>query len=132
MNKPPHWITETGARPTSQVVGHSIHEKHCSSGPIPAPLTAHSGTGKTWSAKQLCYCMAAALLKDDAPNKVPIFISAQGLARMMRGKKQEKGNLIQKYIVHSPHGGQNGVPEMLLEAYKNRTAILILDGLVSE
>ena len=99
---------------------------------MPAPLTAHSGTGKTWSAKQLCHCMAAALLKDDAPNKVPIFISAQELARMMRGKKQEKGNLIQKYIVHSPHGGHNGAPEMLLEAYKNRTAILILDGLVSE
>ena len=76
--------------------------------------------------------MAAALLKDDAPNKVPIFISAQGLARMMRGKKQEKGNLIQKYIVNSSDGGQNGVPEMLLKAYNNRAAILILDGLVSE
>ena len=51
---------------------------------------------------------------------------------MMRGKKGMKGNLIQKYIINSSHGGRNGVQKMLLGAYKKRTAVLILDGLVRE
>ena len=76
--------------------------------------------------------MAAALLEDAAPIRVPIFISAQELARMMRGNQETKGNLIQKYIINSSHGGRNGVQEMLLGAYKKRTAVLILDGLVRE
>ena len=48
------------------------------------------------------------------------------------GNQETKGNLIQKYIINSSHGGQNGVQEMLLDAYNNRTAVLILDGLVRE
>ena len=75
--------------------------------------------------------MAAALLEDDSPIRVPIFISAQELARMMRENKETKGNLIQKYIINSSHS-RNGVQEMLLGAYKKRTAVLILDGLVRE
>ena len=56
--------------------------------------------------------MAASLLEDGAPNRVPIFISAQELARMMRENQETKGNLIQKYIINSSHGGRNGVQEM--------------------
>ena len=121
-----------GSQPTSQVKWDIQLLKHCSPLHPHPPSPLYSGTGKTWSAKQLCYCMAAALLKDDTPNRIPIFISAQELARMMRGKKRMKGNLIQKYIINSSHGGRNGVQEMLLGAYKKRTAVLILDGLVRE
>ena len=76
--------------------------------------------------------MAAALLKDDAPNKVPIFISAQELARMMRGMgaSARTGDLFHMYL-ETLHDSRKDVKEMLLDAYTKRTAILILDGLVS-
>ena len=76
--------------------------------------------------------MATALLKDDAPNRVPIFISAQELARMMRGTgaSARTGDLFHMYI-DSLNDNRKGAKEMLLDAYTNRTAILILDGLVS-
>ena len=92
----------------------------------------HSGTGKTWSAKQLCHCLAAALLKDKTPNRVPIFISAQELARMMRGSgaSARTGDLFHMYI-DSLRESRKDVKEMLLDAYNKRTAVLILDGLVS-
>ena len=96
------------------------------------PHLSHSGTGKTWSAKQLCHCMAASLFKDDAPTRVPIFISAQELARMMRGTEASArtGDLFHMYI-DSLHDRRKDVKEMLLDAYTKRTAVLILDGLVS-
>ena len=76
--------------------------------------------------------MATALLKDDAPNRVPMFISAQELARLMRGigASARAGNLFHMYI-NSLNNNRKGAKEMLLDAYTNRTAILILDGLVS-
>ena len=76
--------------------------------------------------------MATALLKDEAPNRVPIFISAQELARMMRGTGASActGDLFHMYM-DSLNDNRKDVKEMLLDAYTNRTAILILDGLVS-
>ena len=76
--------------------------------------------------------MATALLKDDARNRVPIFISAQELARMMRGTGASActGDLFHMYI-DTLNNGRKGEKEMLLNAYTKRTAILILDGLVS-
>ena len=93
-----------------------------------------TGTGKTWAAKQLCYCTAAALLEDNAPNKVPILISAQALARMMRGAGAAStgtDNLFHMYI-NSLRGSRKGAREMLLDAYNKRNVVLILDGLVSK
>ena len=76
--------------------------------------------------------MATALLKDKTPNRVPIFISAQELARMMRGTEASArtGDLFHMYI-DSLHDSRKDVKEMLLDAYTKRTAVLILDGLVS-
>ena len=76
--------------------------------------------------------MATTLLKDDAPNRVPIFISAQELARMMRGMgaSARTGDLFHMYI-DSLNDNRKGAKEMLLDAYSKRTAVLILDGLVS-
>ena len=76
--------------------------------------------------------MAASLFKDNAPTRVPIFISAQELARMMRGMgaSARTGDLFQMYI-DSLHDSRKDVKEMLLDAYTKRTAVLILDGLVS-
>ena len=76
--------------------------------------------------------MAASLSKDDAPTRVPIFISAQELARMMRGTEASArtGDLFHMYI-DSLHDRRKDVKEMLLDAYTKRTAVLILDGLVS-
>ena len=76
--------------------------------------------------------MATALLKDEAPNRVPIFISAQELARMMRGMgaSARTGDLFHMYIDSLPDSRKD-LKEMLLDAYTKRTAILILDGLVS-
>ena len=75
--------------------------------------------------------MATALSRD-APSRVPIFISAQELARMMRGMgaSARTGHLFHMYI-DSLHDSRKDVKEMLLDAYTNRTAVLILDGLVS-
>ena len=76
--------------------------------------------------------MAASLFKDDAPSRVPIFISAQELARMMRGTEASArtGDLFRMYI-DSLDDSRKDVKEMLLDAYTKRTAVLILDGLVS-
>ena len=76
--------------------------------------------------------MATALLNGGAPNRVPIFISAQELARMMRGTgaSARTGDLFHMYIDSLPDSRKD-LKEMLLNAYTNRTAILILDGLVS-
>ena len=76
--------------------------------------------------------MATALLKDDAPNRVPIFISAQELARIMRGTgaSARTGDLFHMYI-DSLNDDRKGAKEMLLDGYTNHSAILILDGLVS-
>ena len=108
-------------------------ESHLCEPSFAAPV--HSGTGKTWAAKQLCYCTAAALLEDNAPNKVPILISAQALARMMRGagaaSSDTTGNLFHMYI-NSLRGSRKGAREMLLDAYNKRNVVLILDGLVSD
>ena len=114
----------------SRVVRFFAHIYNCTQTLNPSP--PRSGTGKTWSAKQLCHCMAASLFKDDAPTRVPIFISAQELARMMRGMgaSARSGDLFHMYI-DSLHDSRKDVKEMLLEAYINRTAVLILDGLVS-
>ena len=76
--------------------------------------------------------MATALLKEQTPSRVPIFISAQELARMMRGMGASActGDLFHMYI-DSLHDSRKDVKEMLLDAYTKRTAVLILDGLVS-
>ena len=77
--------------------------------------------------------MAVALLEDSKPSKVPIFVSAQDLARMMRGGAglhATTENLFNMYI-NCLEESQNGAQEMLLDAYNKRNAILILDGLVS-
>ena len=76
--------------------------------------------------------MATALFADDVPTRVPIFISAQELARMMRGMRASArtGDLFHMYI-DSLHDSRKDVKEMLLDAYTKRTAVLILDGLVS-
>ena len=51
---------------------------------------------------------------------------------MMRGMGASAGtgDLFHMYI-NSLHGSQKGAKEMLLDAYSKRTAVLILDGLVS-
>ena len=83
--------------------------------------------------------MATALLKDDAPNRVPIFISAQELARMMRGmgasartgwlartmrgmkaRGAHTGDFFHMYI-DTLHDLEKGVKEMLLDAYTKHT-----------
>ena len=76
--------------------------------------------------------MATALLQDDAPNRVPIFISAQELARMMRGMgaSARAADLFHMYI-DSLNYMQLDMKEMLLDAYTNQNAVLFLDGLVS-
>ena len=76
--------------------------------------------------------MATALSRDDAPSRVPIFISAQELARMMRGMgaSARTADLFHMYI-DSLHDRRKAMKEMLLDAYTKRTAVLILDGLVS-
>ena len=114
----------------SQVVNFFAHIYNCTQTFNPSP--PRSGTGKTWSAKQLCHCMATALSREDAPSRVPIFISAQELARMMRGTEASArtGDLFHMYI-DSLHDRRKDVKEMLLDAYTKRTAVLILDGLVS-
>ena len=114
----------------SRVVSFFAHIYNCTQTFNPSP--PHSGTGKTWSAKQLCHCVATALFNEDAPSTVPIFISAQELARMMRGMgaSARTGDLFHMYI-DSLHDRRNGVKEMLLHAYTKRTGVLILDGLVS-
>ena len=89
--------------------------------------------------------MATVLLKDDASSRVPIFISAQELARMMRSvrtgwlakmmrgmkaRSARTGDFFHMYI-DTLQNLEKGVKEMLLDAYTKRNAILILDGLVS-
>ena len=71
--------------------------------------------------------MASALLKGGVPKRVPVFISVQVLARMMRGKGAVPDNLVHAYIdVNSSPGEQ----ELLHAAYNDQSAVLILDGLV--
>ena len=114
----------------SRVVIFFTHIYNCTQSLNPSP--PRSGTGKTWSAKQLCHCMATALSREDAPSRVPIFMSAQELARMMRGMgaSARTGDLFRMYF-DSLHDRRKDVKEMLLDAYTKRTAVLILDGLVS-
>ena len=114
----------------SRVVIFFAHIYNCTQTFNPSP--PRSGTGKTWSAKQLCHCMATALSRDDAPSRVPIFISAQELAQMMRrmAASARTGDLFHMYM-DSLHDRRKDVKEMLLDAYTKRTAVLILDGLVS-
>ena len=78
--------------------------------------------------------MATALLKEQTPSRVPIFISAQELARMMRGSgmgaSAPTGDLLHMYI-DSLNDGRKTSKETLMDAYAKRNAVLILDGLVS-
>ena len=76
--------------------------------------------------------MATALLKEPTPSRVPIFISAQELARMMRGMgaSAPTGDLLHMYI-DSLNDGRKTSQETLMDAYAKRNAVLILDGLVS-
>ena len=60
-----------------------------------------------------------------------MFLSAQELARMMRGAAAltGTGNLVIKYI-ESLEGTRKGARDVLLDAYNTRSLILVLDGLV--
>ena len=70
----------------------------------------------------------SALLKGGVPKRVPVFISMQVLARMMRGKGAVPNNLVHAYIDANASPGEQ---ELLHAAYNDRSAVLILDGLVS-